>query len=92
MRTSIRGAVFDTTGRSRLNSWLSNSDVKIVNDLNDMLIHTCLAIRVLFKLLLRQTNDMAASQLKSAKPNWAVPNHSKHPEKAAASLCDLAAL
>lgn len=38
-------------------------------------IHTCLTIKVLFKLPLRQTTGMVASLLKLADLDWAVPDY-----------------
>jgi hypothetical protein len=41
---------------------------------SDASIQVCLTIKVLFKLLFRQTTGMVASLLKMADLNWVVPN------------------
>lgn len=42
---------------------------------SDTAIQFCLSIKVLFKLPLRQTAEMAASLLKMAGLDWAVPDY-----------------
>jgi hypothetical protein len=57
-------------------TWLAPHDGSIGRPavFSDAAIPFCLAIKVLFKLPLRQTTGMVASLLKMVALNWAVPD------------------
>jgi hypothetical protein len=57
--------------------WLAPHDGRLDRPalFSDAAIQFCLAIKVLFKLLLRQTTGMVASLLRIAGLDWAVPDY-----------------